>query len=273
MADQVISGALSQLSSSTIGAMGTGGAKTAVAGTGIGSGWIIGIGIFIGIAVFSIVGAVIWFYYSEKKEWNITTRLYFENPSINGISPNGVVLTKRVRFKDGRVVYMYKTPIQGYTISPELLVWTRPREHDVVITQDKKLFCINGISGIDAQRKELHVDVSYPDIEMDRQDLQQHIDSKKFDDPNDKLRLIAKVATWLFIIIGVIVLVVLGSKTYIDAKNIDAARDATNLKTAELQYKAMEQVNTFILIMSKVMPDSFARIDGQNLLSQTMGGQ
>src|SRR3972149_5311026 len=183
--------------------------------TGFGTGWIIGISLFIGIALISVIGAFIYFFWIEKKNWNITTRVHYENPAINGITLGGGILTKRVRFKDGRVVYMYKTPIQGYTISPELLVWTRPREHDVVITQDKKLFCINGISGIDVQRKELNVDVSYPDIEMDRQDLQKHIDSKKFDDPNDRLKLIAKVALWVFVIIGIIVLVVLGSKTYL----------------------------------------------------------
>ena len=268
MVDELVGGAMSQLSGATVGAM-TGANKAAA--TGLSTGWIIGIAIFIGVAVICVVGAFIWFYFSEKKKWNIITRVYYENPDINGVSPSGSVLTKRVRFKDGRVVYMYKTPIQGYTISPELLVWTRPREHDVIITQDKKLFCINGITGIDAQRKELHVDVSYPDIEMDRQDLQQHIDSKKFDDPNERLKIIAKVALWLFIIIGVIVVVVLGSKTYIDAKNIDAQRDATNLKTAEYQAKTMEEVNTFMLILSKVMPNSFAVIDGQNLLNQTIG--
>lgn len=268
MADTVVSGALSSLGSATIGAMTGSGSK--VAGTGIGSGWIIGIAIFIGLAIFSLLGTLIWFYFSEKKKWNITTRVYYENPAIKGISPSGSVPTKRVRFKDGRVVYMYKTPIQGYTISPELLVWTRPREHDVVITQDKKLFCINGINSIDAQRKTLNVDISYPDIEMDRQDLQKHIDSKRFDDPNDKLKLIAKVATYIFLIVGIIVVVVLASKTYIDAKNIDAARDATNLKTAELQQKTMEEVNTFVLVLSKVMPQSFANIDGKNLLNQTL---
>jgi len=264
MPDQVLGESLSQLSASTIGAMGIGGAKVA-AGTGIGSGWIIGIAVILGLAIFSTVGAIIWFFWTENKRWNITTRLYYENPSINGISPSGSVPTKRIRFNDGRVVYMYKTPIQGYTISPELLVWTRPREHDVVITQDKKLFCINGISGIDVQRKELNVDVSYPDIEMDRQDLQKHIDSKKFDDPNDRLKLIAKVALWVFVIIGIIVLVVLGSKTYLDAKKIDAERDNTNLRTSELQAKTMEQVNTFMTILSKTMPQSFKAIDGRVL--------
>ena len=246
------------------------GTASGTAGTGIGTGWIVGVSIFVGVAVIATVGAFLWIYFAEKKNWNITTRLYFENPAINGISPGGSVLTKRVRFKDGRVVYMYKSPIQGYTISPELLVWTRPREHDVIITQDKKLFCINGITSIDVQRKQLNVDISYPDIEMDRQDLQQHIDSKKFDDPNERFKIIAKIATYIFLIVGVIVIVVLASKTYIDAKKIDSARDDTNLKTAQLQGKVIEEINTFILILSKVMPQSFQAIDGQNLLNQTL---
>ncbi len=264
MPEDILGGALSQISGATIGA--ATGKAAGVAGTGIGTGWIIGITLFVGIAILSVVGAFIWVYYSEKKVWNITTRVYYENPAIGGVSPSGAVPTKRVRFKDGRVVYMYKTPIQGYTISPELLVWTRPREHDVLITQDKKLFCITGINNIDIQRKQLNVDVSYPDIEMDRQDLQQHIDSKKFDDPNERFKMLAKVATYLFIIVGLIVMMVLGGKTYIDAKNIDVTRDHTNLKTAELQSETMESINTFILILSRVMPESFQAIDGQTLM-------
>ena len=237
---------------------------------GISSGWIAVIGILIGLGVFSIVGAFIYFYFWDKRRWNILTRVHYENPTINGISMGSGVPTKRVRFKDGRVVYMYKTPIQGYTISPELLTWTRPREHDVIVTQDKKLFSLVGINSIDVQRKKLNVDVAYPDIEMDRQDLQQHIDSKKFDDPNERFKIIAKIATWIFIIIGVIVLMVLGSKTYLDAKGMDLQRDSMNLQVSENQVKVMNAVNTFMLILSKTMPESFKQIDGQNLLNQTI---
>ena len=179
-------------------------AATPVASSGGWTGLIIFICFFIGIGVVSVVGAFIWFYFSEKRKWQIITRVHYENPAINGISLGNGVQTKRVRFKDGRVVYMYKTPIQGYTISPELLTWSKPREHDVIVTQDKKLFCINGVASIDIQRKQLNVDISYPDIEMDRQDLQKHIDSKKFDDPNEKYKLIAKVAIYLFICVAVI---------------------------------------------------------------------
>lgn len=234
---------------------------------GFSIGWLVGIGIFIGVAVFSIVGAIIYWHFWSKKQWNILTRVHYENPTINGVSLGGGVLTKRVRFKDGRVVYMYKTPIQGYTISPELLTWTRPREHDVIVTQDKKLFCLNGINSIDTQRKMLNVDVSYPDIEMDRQDLQQHIDSKKFDDPNERFKLIMKVALYIFVIIGLIVLLVLGSKTYIDGKNADIRRDALNLETSKYQLQVTENVNTFLLILKNVMPESFKNIDGKNLMA------
>ena len=182
----------------------------------------------------------------------------------------GGILAKRVRFKDGRVVYLYKTPIQGYTISPEILTWTRPREHDIIVTQDKKLFSLVGINSIDVQRKKLNVDVSYPDIEMDRQDLQQHIDSKKYDDPNERFKIIAKVALWVFVVIGVIVLVVLGGKTYIDAKNVDLQRDNMNLQVSANQVKVMDSVNTMLLILSKVMPESFKAIDGKQLLNVTI---
>ena len=236
---------------------------------GFGAGWIVAISLFVGLALFSVIGAFVYWYFYSKKQWNIITRVHYENPTINGVSIGGGVPTKRIRFKDGRVVYMYKTPIQGYTISPELLTWTRPREHDVIVTQDKKLFSLIGINSIDVQRKALNVDVSYPDIEMDRQDLQQHIDSKKFDDPNERFKILAKVALWIFIIIGVIVFTVLISKTYIDSKKLNLERDSMNLQISDNQMKVMENVNTFLLILKNVMPQSFANIDNKQLINAT----
>lgn len=262
MATDVISGAFSPIGSAI-----KSGVPKGVAG--FTSGWMIGIGLLLGLMVFSVLGAFIYWYFYSKKQWNIITRVHYENPTINGVSMGSGVPTKRVRFKDGRVVYLYKTPIQGYTISPELLTWTRPREHDVIVTQDKKLFCLVGINSIDVQRKKLNVDVSYPDIEMDRQDLQQHIDSKKFDDPNERFKIIAKIALWIFVIIGVIVLTVLGSKTYIDSKNIDLQRDNMNLQVTTNQVKVMENINTFLLILKEAMPESFKNIDGKQLLNKT----
>lgn len=261
MADTVLSGALGTIKDAATSGIPKVG--------GFSSGWLIGLAIFLGLAVFSVIGAFVYYYFWEKKKWNITTRVHYENPTIDGISMGGAVKTKRVRFKDGRVVYLYKTPIQGYTISPELLTWTRPREHDVIVTQDKKLFCLVGINSIDVQRKKLNVDVSYPDIEMDRQDLQQHIDSKKYDDPNERFKIIAKVALWIFIIIGVIVLTVLGGKTYIDGKNVDLQRDKINLEVSSNQAKVIEGVNTFLLILHNAMPQSFKELDGKQLINIT----
>ena len=258
MADAIISDALGSVTSQI---------HSPFAGFSIGL--IAVVGILIGLGVLCTVGAFVWWYFWEKKKWNITTRVHYENPAIHGVSLGGPVPTKRIRFKDGRVVYMYKTPIQGYTISPELLTWTRPREHDVIVTQDKKLFCLIGINSIDIQRKILQVDVSYPDIEMDRQDLQQHIDSKKFDDPNERFKIIAKIALWMFVIIGVIIVVILGGKSYVDGKNADSAIAATNLETAKAMTQTMQQIDTFILILSKVMPESFKAIDGKVLLNVT----
>lgn len=256
----------STISNAIAQAKGTGG----TGGSVFSSGLLTFILVFVGIAVISTIGAVIWFYWSEKKKWNLTTRVHYENPTINGVNIGGSVPTKRVRFKDGRVVYMYKTPIQGYTISPELLTWSRPREHDIIVTQDKKIFSVIGFNSIDVQRKKLNVDISYPDIEMDRQDLQKHIDSKKFDDPNERFKIIAKIVLYVFICITIIVMTILIGKSYVDGKSIDQQREAINLQTAQYNEKSVEQMNTFILILSKVMPQSFKAIDGQNLLNQTL---
>lgn len=230
------------------------------------------VGIVIAIALFATIGAFIWFFYFEKKKWTILTRIHYENPAINGVSFGRAIKTKRVRFKDGKVVYIYQKPIQGYTISPELLTWTRPGEHDIIVTQDKKVFVINGIKNIDIARKQLDVDISYPDIEMDRQDLQQFVNNKKYDDPNERFKIIAKASMWVFVIVAIIVLVVIGGKSYVQGKHADLQRDQVNLQTAQLQAQVTTNLNTFILILSHVMPQSFQNIDGKVLLNQTLNG-
>lgn len=252
--------ALSPLKEATVGSM----TAPSFNFGGVGIIWVIGF--FVGIAIVSIIVALLWFFWREKKQWTINTRVHYENPTIDGVSLGNGVPTKRVRFKDGKVVYLYKYPIQGYTISPELLVWTRPREHDILVTQDKKLFCIVGIENIDIERKKLNVDISHPDIETDRQDLQHHIDSKKYDDPNEKLRLIAKIAVWVFVMVTIIVLAVLGGKYYIDGKNADLARDQLNLQVSESQAKVIESVNTFTVILDELMPELEKLKGTQNLV-------
>ena len=262
MVDPILSNALAPVKDGL-----TGGVGVSETASSFGPGLIIGVGFFVGLAIISVIGAFIYYFFWGRKQWMLTTRVHYENPTIDGVSIGGPVPTKRVRFKDGRVVYMYQRPIQGYTISPELLVWTRPREHDVIVTQDKKLFCLIGINSIDTQRKALNVDISYPDIEMDRQDLQQHIDSKKFDDPNERFKMIVKAAMWIFFVVAIIVFVVIGGKAYVDGKAIDATRDRMNLETSANQLKVMENVNSFVAILSQVMPKSFKAIDGKVLLN------
>jgi len=232
-----------------------GGGGTDIVSTGAGgSGLIVFVGIILGVLIISAVGAFIWFFWGEKKKWNMITRVHYENPTINGVSFGNAIPTRRVRFKDGRVVYLYKSAIQGYTISPELLIWTRPKEHDVIVTQDKRLFCLIGIENIDVKRKKLNVDIAHPDIEMDRQDLQNHIDSKKFDDPNEKLKLIAKVTIWVFVLTTIIVVCVLGSKYYLDSKELDLQRDNINLQVSQQQAEVMEAVNTFTKMLEVYVP-------------------
>jgi len=233
-----------------------GGGGTDIASTGAGgSSLIIGVGILLGVLIISAAGVFVWFFWSEKRKWNMVTRVHYENPTINGISFGQGIPTRRVRFKDGRVVYLYKSAIQGYTISPELLIWTRPKEHDVIVTQDKRLFCLIGIENIDVKRKVLNVDVAHPDIEMDRQDLQNHIDSKKFDDPNEKLKLIAKATMWVFLMTTIIVLAVLGSKYFMDSKELDIQRDNINLQVSQQQGEVMEAVNTFMTLIEDYNPN------------------
>jgi hypothetical protein len=265
--DSSLGGVLSPIKDAITG----GGGATSTASSGMGSGIIWGVGLFVGIAVIAVIGALVWYFWYERKQWTIVTRVHYENPTINGVSIGSPVKTKRVRFKDGRVVYLYKSPIQGYTISPELLVWTRPKEHDVIVTQDKKLFCLVGIENIDVKRKKLNVDISHPDIEMDRQDLQQHIDSKKYDDPNERFKIIAKVALWIFVMITVIVVAILGGKAYIEGKNVDLERDKVNLQVSQSQVTVMEDVATFTVVLKEMLPE-LQQLKGRQIIFQNNTG-
>lgn len=220
-----------------------------------GNGLLVGVTFIIIVLVVAAVVAFVWFFFFEAKKWNIVVRVHYENPTINGVTIGSPIMAKRVRFKDGRVVYVYKTPIQGYTISPELLVWTRPKEHDVVITQDKKIFCVLGINSIDVQRRMLNVDLSYPDIEMDRQDLQHFVDSKSYDDPNDKLKIIAKTILWIFVFVTIIILAVLGGKAYVEGKNIQLEQDKVMLQNSAQSAEVMKGVNTMTALLTNLMPE------------------
>ena len=243
MVDSSISGIFGEIKN----AASSGSSGGSVAGASSGLWWIAGF--LIGLGIFVLVGVGVWWWYSEKKRWNMVTRVHAENPSINGVSIcNDSVLTRRVRFKDGRVVFLYKTPIQGYGICPELMVYTRPREYDVIVTQDKKLFCLKGIEGVDMKRKILKVEVNYPDIEMDRQDLQNHIDSKKYDDPNERFKMMLKTGMWIFVLIAVIVGMIMFGKYYVEGKEVDLKSDQMSLETAELQLQTIEAMNTFLRI-------------------------
>jgi hypothetical protein len=205
------------------------------------------IGIFAGIAIIVFAGVVIWWWYSEKKRWNMVTRVHAENPNIDGVSLNSAMIpTRRVRFKDGKVCFLYKHPIQGYTISPELLVYTRPMQYDIIVTQDKKMFCLIGIENINTKRKILNVHITYPDIEMDRQDLQNHIDSKKYDDPNERLKMLLKAGAWTVGLVALIIIVVMFGKYYIESKEVDAQRDKLNLEVSE-QLKAVVEAMSIIV--------------------------
>jgi hypothetical protein len=65
---------------------------------------------------------------------------------------------------------------------------------------------------------------------------------------------------------------VLAGKAYIEGKNVELQRDQLNLQVTANQVKVMENVDTFMLILSRVMPESFKQIDGQVLLTQNQTG-
>ena len=200
-------------------------------------------------------------------------RVHYENPDIKGVSiAKGVILARRIRLSNGRIVFKYKQPIQGYTISPELTTYTRPKEYDVIVTADKKLFIINKIASINKQRKELNVDIMYPDIEYDRQDLQQYEDKLHKTNPYEKWKLIAKVASILIIVVGIIIGLIIYGNNQVQTKQLEATIQDNNLKIQQNQIEMLEDMNEWANTIKILMPD-LKELKGDNLAKVIQNGE
>lgn len=221
----------------------------------VGPAILLAIFIFI-IAFVGVFAAIFFFLWKDAKSWNLTLRVHPENPEVKGCNlTNAIVKAKRVRMRDGKTVFYYKTPILGYTISPALTTYTRPLTYDIIVTQDKRIFCIKRIAAIDKQRKELNVDIMHPDIEYDMVELQKYNDSLAKDNKFDKWKTIAKIAGWFIILTGLIIGTVLIGNYWVEGKQLEAQKEANYIKLQELQNNGAERMQETLTIVQLILPE------------------
>lgn len=220
-----------------------------------------------------IIGIAVWVFSSWRKnkdKWNVQIRLRQEDTQTKKIYLDPVVIkAKRVTLSNNlRMLYLEK-PILGKRLFPLLNYYSKPGVYDIILTADNRIFIIDGIKGIDEQRKVLNVGVRYPGIDYQFDELNtQYAQMNKKDSKNDILEML-KIAT-----IGVVAIVLLiggivGGKYYIQSKEIDqriGEQEVQILATiSENQEKMLETTNALNLFISK-----YEKQNGDNSVSQDL---
>lgn len=218
-------------------------------------GWLIG-----AVIGFVIIGSIIFLVaYSIKtrSKWNIQIRLRQEDKTHKTIYLDPKIIKgKRVTLSNGlRLIYL-ETPILGKKLFPNLNHYTRPGVYDIIVTADNRIFLIDGIEGINEDRKRLKVGVRYPGIDYSLDEVNRdHAALNKLDRRSDLLGIV-KAASIAIIAIVLLVGVIVGGKYWLDAKEIDAAISQSELQLFDSMDKTqktqLEQTNAMLLLTEKL---------------------
>ena len=189
------------------------------------------VGIFVAIL---IIGSIIFLWAYSKKakgKWNIILRIRQENTQHGTLYLDPIEIKgKRVVLSNGmRLIYLEKE-VLGKRLFPQLNFYTRPGVYDLILTADNRIFMIDGIQGIDEQRKLLKVGVRYPGIDYSLEEVNRdHAKLNKQDRRSDLLGIV-KAASIAVVAICLLIGLIIGGKYYIEGKQLD-----TSTKEAELQ--------------------------------------
>lgn len=194
-------------------------------GGGIGSilkyWWVLLIIVF-SVIIISVIG-LIAYYVKTKKSWNIRFRIRQEDTQRGVIYLDPVIIKgKRVTLSNGlRLIYLEK-PILGKQLFPNLNHYTTPGIYDLIITRDNRIFLIDGIKGIDEDRKLLKVGVRYPGIDYSLEEVNRdHAKLNKSDRKSDLLGIV-KAASMIVIAIVLLIGLIVAGKYYVEAKQAEA---------------------------------------------------
>ena len=211
------------------------------------------------ILAVAVIGILVWVYRSYKKnkdQWNVKIRLRQEDTQTKKLYLDPVIImAKRVTLKNGiRMLYLEK-PILGKRLFPLLNYYSRPGVYDIILTADNRIFIIDGIQGIDEQRKLLNVGVRYPGIDYQFDELNsQYAEMNKKDNRNDILEMI-KIASIGIIAIVLLIGFIVGGKYYIESKEIQQLIGEQELQIIsslnENQQKVLESTNALNIFIER----------------------
>lgn len=203
-------------------------------------------------------GFFLWAYWRRSKSsWDVLFRIRQEDNQYKKIYLDPTeVRGKRVTLSNGlRLIYLEK-PILGKRLFPLLNYHTRPGVYDLVITSDHRIFIVTGIDGIDEQRKTLKVGIRYPGIDYSLEEVNRdHAALNKLDRRSDLLGIV-KAASIAVIAVVILVMFIVGTQKFIEAKEIDSKISSSELQLfesmQEYQLTQNEQTNAMIILTEKL---------------------
>ena len=213
--------------------------------------------VVLGLGVIAIIGFSVAYSIKNKQKWNVRFRIRQENKQHGTLYLDPIEIRgKRVTLSNGlRVIYLEKE-ILGKRLFPNLNHYTRPGVYDIIVTADNRIFLIDGIEGINEDRKRLKVGVRYPGIDYSLDEVNRdHAALNKLDRRSDLLGIV-KAASIAIIAIVLLVGVIVGGKYWLDAKEIDAAISQSELQLFDSMDKTqktqLEQTNAMLLLTEKL---------------------
>jgi len=218
-------------------------------------GWLIGV--FLICVIIMVTIGVIAYVIKTRQKWNIQFRVRQEDKEKGGIylDPK-IIKAKRIVLSNGLRITYLQEELLGKRLFPNLNHYTRPGIYDIIITADNRIFLIDGIESINAQRKKLSVGVRYPGIDYSLDELNR--DHSKLNQSDRKSDLVAIVKAISMAVLGMALLIalIIGGKYWIDAKEIDSAMAQSELQLFEnlkqYQETQIEQTNAMILLIAKL---------------------
>jgi len=216
-------------------------------------------------------GIFLWAYYKKQKgTWNVLFRVRQEDKQRGTIYLDPIEIKgKRVTLSNGlRLIYL-EQEILGKRLFPNLNHYTRPGVYDLIISADNRIFLIDGIEGIDEERKLLKVGVRYPGVDYSLEEVNRdHAKLNKLDRRSDLVGIV-KAASIAVVAIVLLIALIVGGKYWLDAKEINAQTAKAELQLLggiqDYQTVQIEQTNAMRLLI-----DSLKSYTGNNNLRSAL---
>lgn len=216
--------------------------------------------IFGGLLVIGLIFAAIYVISTivrSRQKWNMLIRVRAEDTQNKKIYLNAVeVPARRVTLSNGARMILLQKEILGKRLFPILNYHTTPGVHDIIITTDQRIFIIDGIEGIDEQRKALKVGIRWPGIDYSLEEVNRDQAALNKEDRKSDLLGIVKAAATAIVAIVLLVGFIIAGHYWLEAKKVDKEKAQIemqlfeSIKASNLQNE--EHTNAMILLTDKM---------------------